>query len=221
MAAAWTSTTSAWRCAAHGRACVRACASLPPPSPSPHPLPLLSADHSCLAAPQTHPLHCAARTCARAQIVAPLLRVLEKAHTLGLMHRDIKPENIFLTRKGRFKLGDFGGWGGHAVHRAQSAWAAYPCTGTRMHSTSGPAGSLVPSAWAHALAPHASSHPTACPPTPPHATPAPSPRPPPCCPPCCAGLAINVAHEVPFSRSGTLDYMSPEVRAAMGSGTWD
>lgn len=66
------------------------------------------------------------------EIVAPLLRVLEKMHTLSWMHRDIKPENIFLTRRGRLRLGDF-------------------------------------------------------------------------------GLAMNWEKELPFSRSGTLDYMAPEV----------
>jgi aurora kinase len=63
----------------------------------------------------------------------PLLRILEKMHTLKYLHRDIKPENIFLTAVGKFKLGDF-------------------------------------------------------------------------------GLAIKCDEELPFSRSGTLDYMAPEVR---------
>eukprot|EP00798_Chlamydomonas_sp_ICE-L_P017650 gene17650-23995_t len=66
------------------------------------------------------------------EIIAPLLRVLEKCHSLRMMHRDIKPENIFLSRKGKLRLGD----------------------------------------W---------------------------------------GLAINFEEELPFSRSGTLDYMAPEV----------
>lgn len=66
------------------------------------------------------------------EIITPLLRILEKMHSLKLMHRDIKPENIFLTSLGKFKLGDF-------------------------------------------------------------------------------GLAIKHDEEVPFSRSGTLDYMAPEV----------
>jgi serine/threonine protein kinase len=67
------------------------------------------------------------------QVITPLLRILEKMHSLKLLHRDIKPENIFLTGLGKFRLGDF-------------------------------------------------------------------------------GLAIKFDEEVPFSRSGTLDYMAPEVR---------
>lgn len=66
------------------------------------------------------------------EIIAPLLRILEKMHSLKLLHRDIKPENVFLTGLGKFKLGDF-------------------------------------------------------------------------------GLAIKFDEEIPFSRSGTLDYMAPEV----------
>lgn len=42
------------------------------------------------------------------QVITPLLRILEKMHSLKLLHRDIKPENIFLTALGKFKLGDFG-----------------------------------------------------------------------------------------------------------------
>lgn len=38
------------------------------------------------------------------QVIAPLLRILEKMHSLKLLHRDIKPENIFLTALGKFKL---------------------------------------------------------------------------------------------------------------------
>jgi serine/threonine protein kinase len=38
------------------------------------------------------------------KVIAPLLRILEKMHTLKLLHRDIKPENIFLTALGKFKL---------------------------------------------------------------------------------------------------------------------
>ena len=66
-------------------------------------------------------------------MITPLLRILQKMHSLKLLHRDIKPENIFLTGLGKFRLGDF-------------------------------------------------------------------------------GLAIKFDEEVPFSRSGTLDYMAPEVR---------
>jgi serine/threonine protein kinase len=71
------------------------------------------------------------------QVITPLLRILEKMHSLKLLHRDIKPENIFLTGLGKFRLGDF-------------------------------------------------------------------------------GLAIKFDEEVPFSRSGTLDYMAPEVRQPSG-----
>ncbi|GLC63752.1 hypothetical protein PLESTF_000070200 [Pleodorina starrii] len=42
------------------------------------------------------------------EVIAPLLRVLERMHGLHLMHRDIKPENIFITADGHVKLGDFG-----------------------------------------------------------------------------------------------------------------
>ncbi|GLI68845.1 hypothetical protein VaNZ11_013388, partial [Volvox africanus] len=66
------------------------------------------------------------------EVIAPLLRVLERMHELHIMHRDIKPENIFITAEGHVKLGDF-------------------------------------------------------------------------------GLAIDWTKELPFSRSGTLDYMAPEV----------
>eukprot|EP00200_Dunaliella_tertiolecta_P002635 CAMPEP_0202353218 /NCGR_PEP_ID=MMETSP1126-20121109/9076_1 /ASSEMBLY_ACC=CAM_ASM_000457 /TAXON_ID=3047 /ORGANISM="Dunaliella tertiolecta, Strain CCMP1320" /LENGTH=868 /DNA_ID=CAMNT_0048945541 /DNA_START=268 /DNA_END=2874 /DNA_ORIENTATION=- len=65
------------------------------------------------------------------EVIAPLLRVLEKCSALNFIHRDIKPENLFLTKMFKLKLGD----------------------------------------W---------------------------------------GLATNCAEEIPFSRSGTLDYMSPE-----------
>jgi len=42
------------------------------------------------------------------EVVAPLLRLLEKMHRLNVSHRDIKPENIFLTARGALRLGDFG-----------------------------------------------------------------------------------------------------------------
>lgn len=83
--------------------------------------------HGCVCMARVHGA-CASR----AQVITPLLRILEKMHGLKLLHRDIKPENIFLTAAGKFKLGDF-------------------------------------------------------------------------------GLAIKFDEELPFSRSGTLDYMAPEV----------
>jgi serine/threonine protein kinase len=70
------------------------------------------------------------------QVITPLLRILEKMHSMMLLHRDIKPENIFLTGMGKFKIGDF-------------------------------------------------------------------------------GLAIRFDKELAFSRSGTLDYMSPEVSGSL------
>lgn len=33
---------------------------------------------------------------------------LEHAHNAGIIHRDLKPANLFMSRKGRLKLGDFG-----------------------------------------------------------------------------------------------------------------
>ena len=42
------------------------------------------------------------------QVLLPLVLTLEHLHARRIYHRDIKPENIFLTRDGRFKLGDFG-----------------------------------------------------------------------------------------------------------------
>jgi serine/threonine protein kinase len=76
------------------------------------------------------------------QVITPLLRILEKMHSMMLLHRDIKPENIFLTSMGKFKLGDF-------------------------------------------------------------------------------GLAIRFDKELAFSRSGTLDYMAPEVGVGLRGGLQD
>jgi len=42
------------------------------------------------------------------QVVAPLLRLLEKMHRLNVSHRNVNPENIFLTEHGALRLGDFG-----------------------------------------------------------------------------------------------------------------
>ncbi|MFM7057128.1 MAG: serine/threonine-protein kinase, partial [Planctomycetota bacterium] len=37
-----------------------------------------------------------------------LCAALEHAHNAGIIHRDLKPGNLFITRRGRIKLGDFG-----------------------------------------------------------------------------------------------------------------
>jgi len=41
-------------------------------------------------------------------IVPQICEALQYAHEEGIVHRDIKPENIFLDKKGRVKIGDFG-----------------------------------------------------------------------------------------------------------------
>lgn len=41
-------------------------------------------------------------------IVLQLCRGLQIAHEAGVLHRDIKPANIFVTKKRKMKLGDFG-----------------------------------------------------------------------------------------------------------------
>lgn len=42
------------------------------------------------------------------QVGRQVSSALEHAHNAGIIHRDLKPANLFLTRKGRLKLGDFG-----------------------------------------------------------------------------------------------------------------
>ena len=37
-----------------------------------------------------------------------IAQALEHAHNAGIIHRDLKPANLFLSQKGRLKLGDFG-----------------------------------------------------------------------------------------------------------------
>ena len=42
------------------------------------------------------------------QVGRQVSSALEHAHNAGIIHRDLKPANLFITRKGRLKLGDFG-----------------------------------------------------------------------------------------------------------------
>lgn len=42
------------------------------------------------------------------QVGRQLCSALEHAHNAGIIHRDLKPANLFISRKGRLKLGDFG-----------------------------------------------------------------------------------------------------------------
>ncbi|MFN8707733.1 MAG: serine/threonine protein kinase, partial [Planctomyces sp.] len=42
------------------------------------------------------------------QVGRQLCSALEHAHNAGIIHRDLKPANLFISRRGRLKLGDFG-----------------------------------------------------------------------------------------------------------------
>ena len=42
------------------------------------------------------------------QVGRHLCSALEHAHNAGIIHRDLKPANLFINKKGRLKLGDFG-----------------------------------------------------------------------------------------------------------------
>jgi serine/threonine protein kinase len=53
-------------------------------------------------------------------VIVQLCRGLQVAHDAGVLHRDIKPKNIFITKRQRIKLGDFG-----IAHIAQSEQDAF------------------------------------------------------------------------------------------------
>lgn len=42
------------------------------------------------------------------ELIVPVLRALQQAHSMGIIHRDLKPENVMLTESGTVKVLDFG-----------------------------------------------------------------------------------------------------------------
>ncbi len=41
-------------------------------------------------------------------LIIQILLALECMHSNMILHRDLKPDNIFLSTKGKLKIGDFG-----------------------------------------------------------------------------------------------------------------
>jgi mitosis inhibitor protein kinase SWE1 len=57
-------------------------------------------------------------------------------HDAGAIHLDLKPSNVFVTREGRFKIGDFGMaslWPRSNRHEAQSEDAVFEREGDKLY----------------------------------------------------------------------------------------